>query len=222
MRINSGHYSPHFGPLMSADGGCLRRDRTASAHPTIVYGMTTTEVRADIRTRTRTVNVAVALQFLFALAYLIVPVAGLIFGADVQAAAEAELAGQGLSPTILADKGIRFDESGTALVIPVATAAIAVLLACLNLAGKRAGRILTFIFQPLFVIMDVLILFSQSSQVQYLQSLLGGGADAQAVIDAAYGAYPAWLLTITDGRGAFTVAASLVVIVLMLLPSGRK
>ncbi|MER6952256.1 hypothetical protein ABT294_50430 [Nonomuraea sp. NPDC000554] len=171
--------------------------------------------------RPRTVTLAGLLQVLFALAFLIAPVAGLIFGADVQAAAEAELTRQGLSPSILAQNNVHFDEGGYALVLPVSTALIAGLLAWLNLAGKRAGRILTLILQPIFLALDVFILTSQASKVQYLQSIVGEGANAQAVLDAADHAYPAWLLPLSEGRLIFTPLASIAVIILLLLPSAR-
>ncbi|MFF5204914.1 hypothetical protein [Streptosporangium sp. NPDC000396] len=182
---------------------------------------TATVTFAGVRIRPATVTFAGVLQLLFALAFLIVPIAGLVYGADVQAAAEAELARQGLSPSILVEKGIRFDESGVALVVPVSTAAIAAILAWLNLAGRRAGRILTLVVQPLFLILDVFVLISQLSRVQFLQSILGGGADAQAVLEASERVYPALLLLVADGRLLFTPLASLAVVVLLLLPSAR-
>ncbi|MFE3455650.1 hypothetical protein ACFXJ8_42750 [Nonomuraea sp. NPDC059194] len=171
--------------------------------------------------RPRTVTVAGVLQLLFALAFLIAPLAGLVYGADVQAAAEAELARQGLSPSVLAENGIHFDEGGYALVVPVTTAVIAAILAWLNLAGKRAGRILTLIVQPLFLALDVFIFTSQAAKVQYLQSFLGAGGNAQAVLDASERVYPAWLLAVSDGRLYATILASVAVIVLLLLPSAR-
>ncbi|MFE0150815.1 hypothetical protein ACFWY5_26940 [Nonomuraea sp. NPDC059007] len=100
------------------------------------------------------------LQLLYALAFLIAPVAGLVYGADVQAAAEAELIRQGLSPSALAENNVHFDEGGYALLVPVGTAVVAV-LGALNLAGRRAGRILTLIAQPLFLAMDVIVILSQ-------------------------------------------------------------
>ncbi|MGW0199806.1 hypothetical protein [Nonomuraea sp. NPDC003201] len=51
--------------------------------------------------------------------------AGLVYGAEVKNAIEAELVRQGLSPTILTDHGIQLDEGGYALVLPVATTVIA-------------------------------------------------------------------------------------------------
>ena len=188
-----------------------------SAEDAIVIGMETIKNRL----RPRTVTFAGVLQLLFALAFLIAPVAGMIFGADIQAAAEAQLTRQGLSPSLLADKGVRFDESGAAMVVPVSTAVIAALLAWLNLAGKRAGRILTFVFQPIFLALDVFIALSQASQVQFLQSRLGNGVNAQAIIEASARAYPAWLFTVTDARLIFTLMASILVIILLLLPSAR-
>ncbi|WP_431896832.1 hypothetical protein [Nonomuraea sp. bgisy101] len=175
----------------------------------------------DIRPRPRTVTVAGVLQLLFALAFLIAPVAGLVYGADVQAAAEAELVRQGLSPSLLAEDNLHFDEGGYALVLPGTSALIAVVLAWLNLAGRRAGRILTLIFQPLFLALDVFILTSQMSQTQYLQSILGEGVDAQAILDVSDRVYPAWLLAVSDARLIVTPVVSLVVIVLLVLPSAR-
>ncbi|WP_336216810.1 hypothetical protein [Nonomuraea sp. LPB2021202275-12-8] len=186
-----------------------RRPRTVSASETA------------IRRRPRTVTVAGILQVLFALAFLIAPLSGLVYGADVQAAAETELARQGLAPSILAQNNVHFDEGGYALVLPVATAAIAAILAWLNLAGRRAGRILTLVVQPIFLLLDVFILTSQASKAQYLQTILGDGADAQAVLDASESVYPGWLLAVSEGRLTFTPLVSLVVIALLLMPSAR-
>ncbi|WP_052422348.1 hypothetical protein [Nonomuraea candida] len=171
--------------------------------------------------RPRAVTLAGVLQLLFALAFLIAPVAGLVLGADVQAAAEAELARQGLSPDVLTRQGIRFDESGAALVLPVTTALVAAVLGWLNLAGRRAGRVLTLVIQPIFLLLDVFIVTSQLSRTQYLQDLLGAGADAQAIIDASESVYPGWLTAVSQGRMVFTLAASVAVVVLLLLPSAR-
>ncbi|MFI6483949.1 hypothetical protein ACIBH1_38925 [Nonomuraea sp. NPDC050663] len=172
-------------------------------------------------TATKTVTAAGVLQVLFALAFLIVPVAGLFYGADVQAAAEAELARQGLDPGLLARNNLHFDEGGYALVIPAVTAAIAAVLAWLNLAGRRAGRVLTLIVQPILLLLDFFILTSQLARAEYLQGILGGGADAGAILAASESVYPGWLLAVSQGRIFFTMAASAVVIVLLLLPSAR-
>ncbi|MBB4932539.1 hypothetical protein F4561_003359 [Lipingzhangella halophila] len=181
--------------------------------------MDTTETR--IRIRPSTVTLAGILQLLFAAGFLIAPLAGVVYGADVQAAAEAELARQGLDPAVLAQNNIHFDEGGYALFLPVGTAVVAALLAGLNLAGKRAGWVLTLVIQPLFLVLDIFILISEASRVEYLQSFLGAGADAQAVINAASNVYPGWLLAVTDVRQLCTFAASATVVVLLLLPSAR-
>ncbi|MBA2888693.1 hypothetical protein [Nonomuraea soli] len=171
--------------------------------------------------RPGSVTLAAVLQVLFALAFLIVPVAGLFFGADVQAAAEAELARQGLDPGLLATHNLHFDEGGYALVIPAVTAAVAAVLAWLNLAGRRAGHVLTLVVQPIFLLLDFFILTSQLARAEYLQGILGSGADAAAILAASESVYPGWLLALSQGRVAFTMAASAVVIVLLLLPPAR-
>ncbi|TYB51942.1 hypothetical protein FXF51_52175 [Nonomuraea sp. PA05] len=171
--------------------------------------------------RPRLVTIAAALQLAFAAGFLIAPFAGLAYGADVQAAAEAELIRQGMSPGILAANNVHFDEGGYALVLPVTTAVTAALLALLNLGGRRAGRILTLVIQPIFLLLDVFIFTSQASKTQYLQNILGPGADAQAVLDASESVYPGWLLAATDVRMLTTPLISLAVIVLLLLPAAR-
>lgn len=188
---------------------------TTTAHTAPANTVTTARVRPG------SVTLTGVLQILFALAFLIVPVAGLFYGADVQAAAEAELAGQGLDPGLLAQHNLHFDEGGYALVIPAVTAAIAAVLAWLNLAGRRAGRVLTLIVQPILLLLDFFILTSQLARTEYLQGILGGGADAAAILAASESVYPGWLLAVSQGRVFFTMAASAAVIVLLLLPSAR-
>lgn len=180
------------------------------------------------RIRPRTVTVAAVLQFLVAALFLVAPVVGLVFGADVQAAAEAEVERQGLPATVLADNGIMLGEDAAATFFPIAVALSVAVLGWLNLAGKRAGRVLSLIFQPLVIVLDVAIYVSQLYVVEAVESVFeqsGDAAlqsiDAQALIDAAYSAYPAWVSSLADVRIFLTPLASLIVIVLLLVPSAR-
>jgi hypothetical protein len=90
--------------------------------------------------RPRGVTYAATVQLLIAVLFVSVPLIGVIWSADVQAAAEAEAARQGSSAGVLAEHGISFAERGLAIAIPVAVAGIVVVLALLNLAGKRTGE----------------------------------------------------------------------------------
>ncbi|MFI6395120.1 hypothetical protein [Nonomuraea sp. NPDC050540] len=124
----------------------------------------------------------------------------------------AQLIGLGLSQSVLAANDVRFDEGGDALLMPVGTAVVVAVPGSLNLAGRRAGWILTLIAQPLFLVMDALVILSRPSKVEYPQN----SADARAVVDATSDVYPDWVPVPTGGRMFFTP-----VVVLLLLPPAR-
>src|SRR5262245_49435115 len=90
------------------------------------------------------VTFAATLQLLLAVSFLIHPIVVLMYGVDAQAAAEAEVERQGFPPDILARNGVSFDKSAGVIVLAVGIAVVLAILAVLNLAGNRTGRILTW------------------------------------------------------------------------------
>jgi hypothetical protein len=179
--------------------------------------------------RPSSVTLAAALQLLIAVAFLSIPLIGAVYGADVQAAAEAAIIRQGLPATVLADNGVRLDEGGAAIVLPVAIALCVAALAVLNLAGKRVGRILTWIVQPLVLLGNLAIMASQQSAVRVVESVFASSGDAelqridvQALFDAAFAAYPSWLPPLVNVRNVVVILGSVLVIVLLALPSARS
>lgn len=178
--------------------------------------------------RPRSVVVAAMLQLLVALAFVSVPILGAVYGADVQAAAEAEVVRQGHAADALAKINVRFDESGVATVIPVAIALSLATVALLNLAGKRVGWILSWIFQPLVLVGNFAIMVSQMSAAQALKSAFQSSGDAtlrnidaQAVLDAAGSAYPGWLPVLVNTRFVVVTFGSALVLVLLGIRSAR-
>ena len=178
--------------------------------------------------RPGSVTLAATLQLLAAVAFLIYAAVVLVYGADAQAAAEAEVARQGLPADVLAQNGVRFDEGGAATMFPVAVALGLATLALLNLAGSRVGRVLSWIFQPIALVAEVLILVSQLSVARVLESTFERSGDAtlrsidvQALIDAAQQASPAWLPYVVFARSALATLGSLLVIALLAVPSAK-
>ncbi|MEV6638338.1 hypothetical protein AB0M54_47250 [Actinoplanes sp. NPDC051470] len=176
--------------------------------------------------RPRSVIIAVALQLLTVVPFLLGTYVVLRFGAAAQHAAEAEVVRQGLPAEILILHGIDFGGSETLAIVLVL---ILVTLAMLNLAGKRIGRILSWIFHPILFAMGVVIIPGQLFTTQLLESSIkrfGDPAlarvDVPALVDAAADAMPGWLPAATIAKLMLTTVGSVVVIVLLAAPSARR
>jgi hypothetical protein len=178
--------------------------------------------------RPASVTLAAVLHFAIALAFASIPVIGLIYGADVQVAAEAEVVRQGQNPDLLAANGLRFNERGVAIWAPFGIAAAIALLGALALAGKRTGRVLSFIALPLVLAGNALIMASNATAAAKVQALFDASddagvrsLDAAAILDAAFGAYPGWLPALEGIRFAVVVAGCVLGVVLLALRPAR-
>jgi len=182
-----------------------------------------------IRTsRPATVTLAAVLHFAIALAFASIPLIGLIYGADIQAAAEAEIARQGGEPGALAVAGLRFDEHGLAIWAPFAIAAAIGLLGGFILAGRRAARVLSWIVLPLVLAGNALIMASNATAAEKIQSLFDAsgeaglrGIDAAAFLKAAYAAYPGWLPALEGVRFAVILIGCVLGVFLLALRPAR-
>jgi hypothetical protein len=179
--------------------------------------------------RPATVTVAAVLHFAVALAFASIPVVGLVYGADVQAAAEAETARQGRDPGVLAAAGLAFDERGVAIWAPFAIAALLALLGGLLLAGKRFARILSFFTLPLVLTGNALIMASNATAADTVQAAFDASddaavrsLDAAALLEAAYAAYPDWLPVLEGARFAVVLIGCVLGVVLLALRSARR
>lgn len=180
---------------------------------------------AAAKTRPGAVTVAVWLQILLAVFVLAQAVTGLLYGADAQAAAEAELDAQGYSLSDLPE-GTTFESGGLALIGPIVAALVLIVLALLNGAGKRPARVITWIVQPLVLLCGGFLAVSQLFAADFLQAGIeatGGpeDLDAAAVFDAVFGAYPAWASVIDYGLFTLATVGSLLVIILLAVPAAN-
>lgn len=175
-----------------------------------------------------TVTVAAVLHWLIAAAFLSIPALGLIYGADVQTAAEAEVVRQGLPPSVLSDNQISFRETGVAIAVPVVVALALVALGLAVRSGKRPARIVAWIVMPLVLLGNIAIIASNATAVRGLQDLFAASGDAnlrrldaQGLFDAAMSAYPGWLPALTTTRNVIVIGGASLIIVLLALRSAR-
>lgn len=109
--------------------------------------------------------------------------------------------------------------------LPLAIAACLGTLASLNLAGNPTGRIVTWIFQPIFLLGGGVVTAGQVFAVRQLQSAFSKSGDAtlrsinvKAFVDAAMGAFPTGFRYLVAARFALTTVGSLLVIILLAVP----
>jgi hypothetical protein len=178
--------------------------------------------------RPGSVTLAAVLQLLLATTFLIMPTLAYLYGARAQAAAEAEVVRQGFPADVLARNNVNFGEGAVGLLLAVAIALGLVVLAVLNLAGNPAGRIGSWIVQPLLLIAGGLILSRQVFTARFLASAFRNSTDAtlaginvQAFVDAATGAYPAWFPYVVNARFVLATLGSLLIIILLAVPSAN-
>ncbi|WP_157930440.1 hypothetical protein [Glycomyces xiaoerkulensis] len=180
--------------------------------------------------RPGTVTLAVWLQLLLAVGMAVSTITGFVYGADADQALVDELERQGTDVGELPEEyGVTeqtFEPAGADLILPLVIVAGLVLLALFNLAGNRVTRILTWVFQPLVLICGGFVLALQVFLANFMQ--MGFDAadppidlDAQALVDAAMDAYPAWATWVDYAVFALATLGSLLVIILLAVPASN-
>lgn len=177
------------------------------------------------KVRPGVVTLAVWLQILLGVFIIGQSIVSALYGADAQAAAEAELAAQGYSMADLPE-GTTFESDATSWVVPIVAGVLVIVLGLLNGAGKRPARIITWVVQPLVLLCGGFIAVSQLFAADFLQASIeasGGpeGIDTQSLIDALAGVYPAWTNVVFYGAFALATLGSLLVIVLLAVPAAN-
>lgn len=148
-------------------------------------------------------TIAAVLQLLIALAFISIPVVRHRYGADAKANAEAELERQGVPVSVLRENKLSFDASGHETAVPVAVALVMVALAGLNLAGNHWGQLLSWVFLPIVLLGNFLILYSQLTAVQSVKTAFARKGDpilqrvdVPALLKAAESGFPTWVMPI--------------------------
>ncbi|RJL32161.1 hypothetical protein D5H75_17270 [Bailinhaonella thermotolerans] len=168
---------------------------------------------------------AVVVQALTVVPFLIGILVVLLYGGRAQSAAEREMRRQGLSATALTRNGVDFGGSeGLAVLIVLLLVAAALLV----LAGKRAGRLLSWVLHPVLFVLGIVIVPVQLFTARFLASSFADAGDPElarvdvpALVAAAAQAMPAWLPAVNAAKLVLTTLGSLAVVVLLALPSAR-
>ncbi|MEV6874584.1 hypothetical protein [Amycolatopsis sp. NPDC051128] len=167
-------------------------------------------------------------QLLTVLPFLLSIIVVWTFGTDAQAAAEAELTRQGLPTSLLPEHAVSFGSNTAETPLPAAIIAVLVVLALLNLAGRRAGQVLSWVFHPLLAVAGALIVPAQLFTATFLAASFRDSGDpvlrqvdVPKLVDAARAAMPSWLPVVDGAKLVLTTAGSLLVIVLLALPASR-
>ncbi len=173
-----------------------------------------------------TVAIAVTLQLLLAATFLVVPITAWFTGAAAQRNAEAEVVRQGHPADVLARHGIRFVERPSELALALAVGAISAALAWLNLTGNGAGRILSWVIEPVVLLAVGTVTAGQVFATRYTRAVLAKSEDAAAraidapaVIASASAAFPFWLRPVVLLRFALATLGPVAVIVLLTTQS---
>lgn len=182
---------------------------------------------AERRSRPGTVTLAVVLQLLLALTMVVSGVLNVVYGADAQQAYEDELAAQGAGDSQLAIDSGGFEGSSN-LVFPIVVAVLMLVLALLNALGNRVGRILSWVFQPLVLVCGGIVLAGSLFAASLMQWSFDNSGDEQlenldaaALVEAAYGAFPSWSFLVDWAVVLLATLGSLLVIVLLAVPSSN-
>lgn len=186
-------------------------------------------MKAGIRIqRPRSVLIAAVLQLLTTVPFVLGTFVVLVHGARAQAAAEAEVARQGLPPSVLAEHGISFGDNTAELPFAIAIIAILGALALLNLYGRRLGRILSWVFQPILFVAGAALVPGQVFLVPLLESAFKSSGDpalaridVPVLVDVVTQVMPGWLIYANVAKLTLTTLGSVLVVVLLALPSAR-
>ncbi|MER6201160.1 hypothetical protein ABT234_27810 [Streptomyces sp. NPDC001586] len=162
-------------------------------------------------------NAVAALQLLIALAFLSIPLVRSRYGARAQAAVEAELGRQGVRTTVMAENGMRLDAGGHETWAPVGIAVSLAVPAVLSLAGNSWGETLSWVVQPLVILVNCVILYSNLIAVPSVTAAFAKSDDAElrridvkSMLAAAEKGFPRWVMPYLQNlRHAVVFAGSL-------------
>ena len=165
---------------------------------------------------------AAVVQLLTAATFCVMPALAYRWGDTAQRAAETDLTRQGFAPEILAKYRIRFAERGVETLLPFGIALILAALAALNLDGTEAGRIASFVVQPILLLAGGFVTGSQLFAVRFVRSAFRkagdaalDGIDVPAFMAAAQRAFPRVLRPLVAVRFVLVTVGSIAVLGLL-------
>lgn|GEM_PF-1985247 len=168
--------------------------------------------------------VAAIQQLLLAATFFIIPIVAQRYGDQAQQVAEKAVTDQalGTEKDFLLRHGIKFSESGLEMLLPFGIATVLTIISILNLSQAEIGRILTWIVEPLLLVVVGYITGAQVFTAWYLKRAFEKLEDErlrqvniEAFLQAAARAFPVWLRPLQVFRFGLATVGSIVVMLLL-------
>ncbi|GGT53926.1 hypothetical protein [Streptomyces purpureus] len=162
-------------------------------------------------------------QLLIALAFISIPLVRARYGARAQSAVENELGRQGVRTTVMAENGMRLDAGGHETWAPLGIALTMTSLAALNLFGNSWGETLSWYLQPVVLLINCVILYSNLTATASVAAAFARSDDSElrridvkAMLTAAEQGFPRWVMPYLQNiRHTVVFAGSLAVLALL-------
>ncbi|MCK2242654.1 MULTISPECIES: hypothetical protein [unclassified Crossiella] len=165
-----------------------------------------------------------AVQVVLAATFVLIPYVGARHGAAAQRAAEKNVTHQGFPAGLLAQHGINFGATRTSVVLALTIALCFAALGALTLTAPDLARPLTWIAQPIMLVLGLVIMPGEVFTTRYVEAAFRKSADpathdlnVAAFVTAARKTYPTWFPTVVVTRFATATAGSILALVLLML-----
>jgi hypothetical protein len=175
------------------------------------------------------VVIAAVLQIATATTFVGMSLVAYLYGSSAQRAAEDEVVRQGQPADALVRGRVNFEERGVELMLPLGIALLLSFLAAFNLSGVEVARITTWVVHLILCVGGGFVTAQQVFASRFIRSAFERSGDAVlplidvgAMIDSATGMFPSWFRVLVTARFVLVTAGSVVIMVLVALPSASS
>jgi hypothetical protein len=168
--------------------------------------------------------VTITQLLLLALTFIIIPIVAQKYGKRAQDAAEKAVADQGFEPGLLLKSGVKMTESKLEMLLPLAFAALYILVATMSAITGHLNHVLLWCVEGFTLVVVGLVTAQQVFVTLFMKRAFKNSKDerlhkinVERFVAAASREFPYWLRTIQMVRFALATIGALLVIVLVSL-----
>jgi hypothetical protein len=167
-------------------------------------------------------------QIALAVLFFVISSAAFVFGDAAQAAAQRDVAAQGIDidGETLRASGAQFSESRVELLLPLGIGIVLIVTAVIALVGGRIGVVVTWIVEALLLVIVGYVTYGQVFPATFLKGPWARAdderlsrIDVDRMMIAAGRAFPAWLRPLQFVRFALATFGSLLVMAMLVAGS---
>jgi hypothetical protein len=164
-------------------------------------------------------------QIALAVLFFVISSVALVYGDAAQAAAERDVAAQGvdIDGETLRRSGAQFSESRVELLLPIGIGIVLIATAVLALIGGRVGVITTWVVEMLLLVVVGYVTYGQVFPAAFLKRPWATAdderlrrIDVERMIEAAGQEFPGWLRPLQIARFGLATLGSLLVMTMLL------